>query len=149
VQELAKSTRVFAYDLRGHGQSEKPAWGAHVARLAADLRDFMHALELDSVTGVGTSLGCAVIWSCEFLAHELHQTGVCGRAALAAVMTRWMGRWDSLLCRHRAVRTGGQVDALRVRGPGAVAISVRRRLGARLQRLLRRGAPRRFDTLTA
>lgn len=91
MQELAKSTRVFAYDLRGHGESEKPAWGAHVARLAADLRDFMHALELDGVTGVGTSLGCAVMWSCEFLAQGL-QTGVCGDgcAALATMVTRWI-----------------------------------------------------------
>ena len=45
-QELAKTTRVFAYDLRGHGDSDKPAWGAHVARMAADLRDFTHAMEV-------------------------------------------------------------------------------------------------------
>lgn len=90
LQELAKSTRVFAYDLRGHGESDKPAWGAHVARLAADLRDFMHALELDGVTGVGTSLGCAVMWSCEFLWPWDWGVRDAGCAALAAVMTRWI-----------------------------------------------------------
>eukprot|EP00959_Pyramimonas_sp_CCMP1952_P273786 5722832-Pyramimonas_sp.AAC.1 len=40
-QTIAKSCRVYAYDLRGHGDSDKPAWGSHVARLAADLRDFL------------------------------------------------------------------------------------------------------------
>ena len=34
-----------------------------MARLAADLKDFVGALSLDRPTVVGTSLGCAVIWA--------------------------------------------------------------------------------------
>lgn len=40
-----------------------PVQGHHVARLAADLRDLLCALELEDVTLVGASMGAAVIWS--------------------------------------------------------------------------------------
>ena len=69
VSELAKSCRVITYDLRFHGKSDKPAWGFHVSRLAADLNDLL--AQLQQISGfcaskpvlLGTSLGCAVIWS--------------------------------------------------------------------------------------
>ena len=54
---------LVRYDLRGHGESDKPEWGYHVARYAADLRDLLRHLNLDNVTLVGTSMGCAIIWS--------------------------------------------------------------------------------------
>lgn len=63
IDALAERLFVVAIDLRFHGESDKPAWGFHVARLAADLRDVLAALSLDRPTVVGTSLGCAVIWS--------------------------------------------------------------------------------------
>ena len=57
-------------DLRGHGESGKPGHGYRVSRLAADLREVLEALSaLDGGAGkrkyvlVGTSMGCAVIWS--------------------------------------------------------------------------------------
>ena len=34
-----------------------------MARLAADLKDFIDALQLEKPVVVGTSLGCAVIWA--------------------------------------------------------------------------------------
>ena len=34
-----------------------------MARLAADLKDFIDALQLERPVVVGTSLGCAVIWA--------------------------------------------------------------------------------------
>lgn len=54
---------VLRYDLRGHGDSDKPYWGQHVSRHAADLRDVIAHLNLENATLVGTSLGCAIIWS--------------------------------------------------------------------------------------
>lgn len=54
---------VYAFDLRFHGASDKPAWGFHVARLAADLRDFLTELSIERATLIGTSLGAAIIWS--------------------------------------------------------------------------------------
>ena len=44
--------QVYAVDLRHHGDSATvPARGYHIARLAADLRDFLQALNLADVTG--------------------------------------------------------------------------------------------------
>ena len=67
---------VYAPDLRAHGDStDCGPHGMHVARLAADLREFLELLGAegrlcsareggrDLVTLVGTSMGCAVIWS--------------------------------------------------------------------------------------
>lgn len=60
---LAASFRVIRYDLRGHGASDKPAHGFHVARLAADLLAVLEHLGLERAAVLGCSLGCAVIWS--------------------------------------------------------------------------------------
>lgn len=65
IDLLARRTggQIVAVDLRFHGESEKPSWGFHVARLAADLRDALTELQLEQPVVVGTSLGCAIIWS--------------------------------------------------------------------------------------
>ena len=84
VGVLRRSGRLTSW------QAGKHLATAETAMLAADLRDFMHALELDGVTGVGTSLGCAVMWSCEFLWPWDWGVRDAGCAALAAVMTRWI-----------------------------------------------------------
>lgn len=60
---LGRSCRVYALDLRFHGDSGRPKWGYHVARLAADLRDFLEALDLQLATVVGCSMGASVIWA--------------------------------------------------------------------------------------
>lgn len=62
-EELARSFRVIRYDLRGHGDSDKPKYGIRVSRLAMDLCNLMDHLTLDRAAVVGCSLGCAVIWS--------------------------------------------------------------------------------------
>ncbi|KAF8065825.1 ydjP [Scenedesmus sp. PABB004] len=59
----AGGCRVVRYDQRSHGESDAPPHGHHVARLAADLRDVLAALDVRDATLVGTSMGCAVIWS--------------------------------------------------------------------------------------
>ena len=48
-------SKVVRYDLRGHGDSDKPSWGYHVARYAADLRDLL---------GEGAGLGGACVRAC-------------------------------------------------------------------------------------
>jgi non-heme chloroperoxidase len=57
------NSRIIAYDLRFHGDSDKPSAGFHVARLAADLNDLILELKLAQPVVVGTSLGCAIIWA--------------------------------------------------------------------------------------
>lgn len=60
---LAESFKVIRYDLRGHGDSETPEYGFHVARLAVDLLNILDHFGLERVALLGCSLGCAVIWS--------------------------------------------------------------------------------------
>ena len=63
VRPIARTCQVITYDQRFHGDSGKPQWGFHVARLASDLHDLLVGLGLQDVTVVGASLGAAVIWS--------------------------------------------------------------------------------------
>jgi len=65
VAELAQTCRVVTMDLRFHGESDKPAWGFSVARLAADLHTLITSTQLSigKPAVLGSSLGCAVIWS--------------------------------------------------------------------------------------
>ncbi|KAL1593634.1 hypothetical protein SLS59_009148 [Nothophoma quercina] len=62
---LSERYFVIVPDLRGHGESEKPRAGYHVARLALDLRNLIEHLQLpdSQIRAIGTSLGAAIIWS--------------------------------------------------------------------------------------
>ncbi len=61
--ELAKSYRVVSMDLRGHGESEKPARGYRIARFAKDLKDLLDSLDIRDANLLGWSMGGSVIWS--------------------------------------------------------------------------------------
>ena len=61
VSALAENRRVIALDQRGHGESDKPETGYRIARLAADLREVLIALDLRGVDILGHSMGCSVI----------------------------------------------------------------------------------------
>ncbi|MEV4273431.1 alpha/beta fold hydrolase [Micromonospora chalcea] len=63
LDTLAEHARVIAFDLRGHGDSDKPTHGYRISRLARDLFDLLEHLDLRWVTVLGWSLGCPVIWS--------------------------------------------------------------------------------------
>lgn len=63
IDELSRSYRVIALDMRGHGDSDKPAGGYRMARLAQDLHEFLHGMRLEDVVLGGHSMGCSVIWS--------------------------------------------------------------------------------------
>ena len=63
VEALSEHARVITMDLRGHGRSDKPKHGYRIARLAADLRDLIGALNLKDATVLGWSIGRPVIWS--------------------------------------------------------------------------------------
>lgn len=54
---------VTTYDMRGHGESEKPSFGYRISRFAADLNDVLNQLNLKDVTIVGHSMGCSVSWA--------------------------------------------------------------------------------------
>lgn len=63
LPRLAATHRVVSYDQRGHGESGKPAHGARIARLAADLGELLDHLGLESADLLGHSMGCSVLWS--------------------------------------------------------------------------------------
>lgn len=63
VPVLSEHARVITLDLRGHGDSDKPDHSYRIARLAADLRDVLQALDLEDATVLGWSIGCPIIWS--------------------------------------------------------------------------------------
>jgi non-heme chloroperoxidase len=63
IEGLSDRYRVIAVDMRGHGDSPKPPSGYRIARLAADLDEFLEAQGLDNVVLAGHSMGASVIWS--------------------------------------------------------------------------------------
>ncbi|KAI1487316.1 Alpha/Beta hydrolase protein [Biscogniauxia mediterranea] len=63
VQHFRSRFRVTTYDHRGHGESDKPAFGYRVSRLAADLEALLVQLDLRDAALLGHSMGCAVIWA--------------------------------------------------------------------------------------
>jgi pimeloyl-ACP methyl ester carboxylesterase len=64
---LANDHRVFAYDLRGRGDSDKPETGYGIPMHAADLAELIDTLGLDRPVVVGHSLGAML--SLYFAAH--------------------------------------------------------------------------------
>ncbi|HLZ62903.1 MAG TPA: alpha/beta hydrolase [Ktedonosporobacter sp.] len=67
ADDLASDHRVFAYDLRGRGDSEKPAQGYNVPLHAADLANFLDAAGLERPVVIGHSLGALI--ALYFAAH--------------------------------------------------------------------------------
>ncbi|KAI5925807.1 Alpha/Beta hydrolase protein [Camillea tinctor] len=63
VAHFQSHFRVTTYDHRGHGESDKPAFGYRVSRLAADLEALLSQLDLKDATLLGHSMGCSVIWA--------------------------------------------------------------------------------------
>jgi non-heme chloroperoxidase len=60
---LSDRYRVIAVDMRGHGESDKPAFGYKISRLAKDVHGLIQALDLDEVNILGHSMGSSVIWN--------------------------------------------------------------------------------------
>lgn len=56
---LAEKYRLVFADLRGHGNSEAPAWGYSNERFAEDVYDLVHYLELQNVWLCGWSCGAS------------------------------------------------------------------------------------------
>jgi pimeloyl-ACP methyl ester carboxylesterase len=60
VAEFSKTFQVITFDLRGHGQSDKPAGPYAIAQFAADLAGLLTALGARAAHVVGISLGGTV-----------------------------------------------------------------------------------------
>jgi len=60
ADELASNQRVFAYDLRGRGDSDKPETGYSIPIHAADLAELIDELDLDRPVIAGHSSGAFI-----------------------------------------------------------------------------------------
>jgi non-heme chloroperoxidase len=60
---FAAHAQVLTYDQRGHGDSERPAHGYRIHRLAMDLRELLESLDVRDAILLGHSMGCSVIWA--------------------------------------------------------------------------------------
>jgi pimeloyl-ACP methyl ester carboxylesterase len=70
LSALGESYHVYALDLRGHGDSERPASGYDLSDLAADVVAFMDANRLKRVTLAGHSMGSFVAQRVALIAPE-------------------------------------------------------------------------------
>ncbi|MFN7278235.1 MAG: alpha/beta fold hydrolase, partial [Betaproteobacteria bacterium] len=57
LEGLSDRYRVIALDMRGHGESAKPAHGYRIHRLSKDVHEFLTAKSLGGVTLAGHSMG--------------------------------------------------------------------------------------------
>lgn len=88
---FSQNHRVLALDMRGHGDSSKPAHGYRMARLAKDLHEFLNGMNLSKATLVGHSMGCSVIWSHWdlFGSHNTHSMIIIDQAPCTTFGPGW------------------------------------------------------------
>lgn len=60
---LQSHYHVYVLDPRNQGLSDRVNYGCRIARMAADLREFINDLGLETAAFCGHSLGASVIWS--------------------------------------------------------------------------------------
>ena len=63
VAGLSDRFKVITFDLRGHGESERPDHGYRIARYAMDLRCVIDEAAGSPAHVLGHSMGCCVLWS--------------------------------------------------------------------------------------
>jgi len=74
VPEFSKAYKVVTLDLRGHGQSDKPAGPYSLPMFAADVAGLLRALDLQPAHIVGLSLGGGVAFQLAVDCPELVKT---------------------------------------------------------------------------
>lgn len=91
IDELAKSRRVIALDMRSHGDSANAAGGHRIQRLAKDLKETIEVLGLEQVDVLGHSMGSSVIWSYLDLFGEdrLRRLVIVDQAPMVAALPGW------------------------------------------------------------
>ena len=100
LDALSQHYRVIALDLRGHGESDKPAHGYRIARLAVDTHEALAALDLQDVVLAGHSMGCSVIYSYweHFGADRLSKLILIDQTPALTVGPGWTAEEKAALC---------------------------------------------------
>ena len=91
IEELAKTRRVIALDMRSHGESSNAATGHRIQRLAKDLREVLESLGLDRADVLGHSMGSSIIWSYLDMYGEdrLRRLVIVDQAPMVAALPGW------------------------------------------------------------
>jgi pimeloyl-ACP methyl ester carboxylesterase len=108
IGTLARSLRVTAYDLRGHGYSDAPPAGYTSADHAGDTLAIMDALEIERAMLVGHSFGGVIAMHAAVLHPDRIDAVVLSDPCFAALrhledISRW-GHWQNF--REEAVQAG-------------------------------------------
>ena len=62
IPAFAKTYQVVSYDLRGHGDSDRPETGLYLSRFAKDLHELLDYLAVKKVIIVAWSMGVQIVW---------------------------------------------------------------------------------------
>lgn len=62
VEDFRNDYQVISYDLRGHGDSDRPEKGLYLERFGQDLKELIDYLGLEKVVLIGWSMGVDVVW---------------------------------------------------------------------------------------
>jgi pimeloyl-ACP methyl ester carboxylesterase len=93
VAHFAKSFRVIAPDLRGHGRSDKPAGGYSIRRFADDIAGLMSTLRTGPAHVVGLSLGGGVAFQLALDAPQLLRTLTIVNSAPEMILRTWQQKF--------------------------------------------------------
>lgn len=125
LEGLAANYRVIAFDLRGHGDSDKPGRGYRIQRLAQDFFEAMDKLDLQDVTALGHSMGCSVLW-CYFDMYgpaRISKFVFCDQASFLTTNPAWSAQQ---VANYGSIFTPDSVSstAAALVGPNAVATTI-------------------------
>ncbi len=96
IDDLARRFRVVTFDLRGHGDSAKPAMGYLLPDYARDLDGLLTALQIDQPRIIGHSLGglTTLRWAADHptqaTAIVLEDTALSGGPSLRPAFDGWL-----------------------------------------------------------
>lgn len=118
VAEFSKTYRVITFDLRGHGQSDKPPGPYSMSVFAADTAGLLAALGIESAHVAGLSLGGAIAFQLAIDSPALVRTLVIVNSAPEFVVRTFkdrMGVWQRFaIVRLLGMRRMGEVLSKRL-----------------------------------
>lgn len=97
IEHLARTCRVYALDLRGHGQSELMRAPVSMAELAADIAEFIQVLDIAPCILVGFSMGGMVTFQLLAEQPQLVRAAVLINTAPSFPLNTWRVRGQVLL----------------------------------------------------
>lgn len=118
VQKFSKTHQVITFDLRGHGQSDKPAGPYSMSMFASDTKGLLKSLGIESAHVVGLSLGGGIAFQLAIDSPKLVKTMVIVNSAPELVVRTFkdkLGVWQRfIIVRLLGMRRMGEVLSKRL-----------------------------------